>query len=73
MKVLWSDRKVDVRPPPLRTLLFRTMLRALWGQVEGRASTYEGQCKATKRRELKLPWREASPPDYHDDNVDSNK
>ena len=27
----------------------------------------EGRCKATWKREFKLPWREAGPPNHHDD------
>ena len=27
----------------------------------------EGRCKATWKRDFKLPWREAGPPDHHDD------
>ena len=30
----------------------------------------EGRCKATWKRESKLPWREAGPPNHHDDKVD---
>jgi len=33
-------------------------------------SVYEGRCKATWKREFKLPWREAGPPNHHDDKVD---
>ena len=33
----------------------------------------EGSCKATWKRELKLPWREAGPPNHHDDKVDSDQ
>jgi len=29
----------------------------------------QGRCKATWTREFKLPWREAGPPNHHDDNV----
>ena len=32
----------------------------------------EGGCKATWKREFKLPWREAGPPNHHDDKVDSD-
>jgi len=28
-----------------------------------------GRCKATWKREFKLPWREAGPPNHHDDKV----
>ena len=28
---------------------------------------YEGRCKATWKREFKLPWSEAGPPNHHDD------
>jgi len=30
-------------------------------------------CKATWKREFQLPWREASPPNHHDDKVDSDQ
>ena len=33
----------------------------------------EGRCKATWKRESKLPWREAGPPNHHDDKVDSDQ
>ena len=33
----------------------------------------EGGCKATRKREFKLPWREAGPPNHHDDQVDSDQ
>jgi len=31
----------------------------------------KGRCKATWKSEFKLPWREAGPPNQHDDKVDS--
>ena len=33
----------------------------------------EDRCKATWKRELKLPWREAGPPNHYDDKVDSDQ
>ena len=30
-------------------------------------------CEAIWKREFKLPWREAGPPDHHDDTVDSDQ
>ena len=33
----------------------------------------EGRCEATCKREFKLPWREAGPPNHYDDEVDSNQ
>ena len=33
----------------------------------------EGGCKATWKMESMLPWREAGPPDHHDDKVDSDE
>ena len=33
----------------------------------------EGRCKATWKREFKLPWREAVSPNHHDDVVDSDQ
>ena len=32
-----------------------------------------GRCKATWNMEFKLPWREAGPPNHHDDKVDSDQ
>ena len=32
-----------------------------------------GRCKATWKRDSKLPWREASSLDHHDDIVDSDQ
>ena len=40
-------------------------------RVGGRG--WEGRCKATWKREFKLPWREAVPPNHHDDKVDSDQ
>ena len=33
----------------------------------------EGRYKATWKREFKLPWHEAGPPNHHDDKVDSDQ
>ena len=33
----------------------------------------EGRCKATWKKEFKLPWREAGPPNIHDDEVDMDE
>ena len=33
----------------------------------------EGRCKATWKREFKLPWCEAGPPNHLDEKVDSDK
>ena len=33
----------------------------------------EGRCKATEKREIELPWREAGPPNHLDDKVDSDQ
>ena len=33
----------------------------------------EGRRKATWKREFKLPWREAGPPNRYDDEVDSDQ
>jgi len=35
--------------------------------------TSQGRCKATWEKEFKLPWREAGPPNHHDDKVDSDQ
>ena len=34
---------------------------------------FEGRCRATWKREFKLPWREAGPLNDHDDKVDSDQ
>ena len=39
----------------------------------GALGTCEGRYKATRKREFKLPWREAGPPNHHDDKVDSDQ
>ena len=36
-------------------------------------NTKEGKCKATWKREFKLPWCEASAPHHHDEKVDSDQ
>ena len=33
----------------------------------------EGRCNATWKRGFKLPWRDAGPPNHHDDKVDSDQ
>ena len=33
----------------------------------------DGECKATWEREFKLRWREAGPPDHHDNHADSDR
>ena len=59
------------------------------GHLEGRAEDFaflgapplqnvrspvkEGKYKATWKREFKVPWREAGPPNHLDDKVDSNQ
>ena len=43
-------------------------------EVETRVETMPlGRCKATWKREFKLPWREAGPPNHHDVEVDSDQ
>jgi len=39
----------------------------------GQSLCLEGRCKATWKRGLKLSWREADPPNHHDDKVDSDQ
>ena len=35
------------------------------------ALDWDGRCKATWKREFELSWRDAGPPNHHDDKVDS--
>ena len=37
------------------------------------SSTQEGRCEATWKRKFKITWHEASPPNHHDDQVDSDQ
>ena len=41
------------------------------GDTESRHDN--GRYKATWEREFKLPWREAGPPNHHDDEADSDQ
>jgi len=41
--------------------------------ILARMSLYEGRCRATWKTEFKFPWREAGPPNHHDDKVDSDQ
>ena len=38
-----------------------------------KSSRVEFKSKATWKREFKHPWREAGPPNHHDDKVDSDR
>ena len=48
---------------------------SLPGGVPGlaRLRSEEGRCKATWKREFKLLWREAGPPNHRDGKVDSDQ
>ena len=39
----------------------------------GHSSSQQAVCMATWKREFKLPWREAGPPNHHDDKVVSGQ
>ena len=39
----------------------------------GQSTPEKGRYKATWKREFKQPWREAGPPNYFDDKVDSDQ
>jgi len=54
-------------------LLFERKGRAHKQAKKGPASLQEGRCQATWKREFKLLWREAGPPNHHDDKVDSDQ
>jgi hypothetical protein len=47
------------------TVISFSLSTVAWGQ--------EGRCKATWERESKLPWREAGPPNHHDNQADSDQ
>ena len=38
-----------------------------------RGASGVGRCTATWKREFRLPWRKAGPPNHHDDKVDSDQ
>jgi len=42
-------------------------------EIPWRPGLWKGSCKATWKREFKLPWREAGSPNHHDDRVDSDQ
>ena len=41
--------------------------------ADSAASVGGCRCKATSKREFKIPWREAGPPNHHDDKADSDQ
>jgi len=43
------------------------------GGIEIHVQPKEGRCKAAWKKEFKLPWREAGPPNHPDDKVDSDE
>ena len=43
------------------------------GDGPGGGTKKVDRCKATCKREVKLPWREAGPPNHHDDKVVSDQ
>ena len=57
------SRKWQLRARPLRGSPFDSL---------GWVSEFWGGCKATWKREFKLPRREAGPPNHLDDEVDSD-
>ena len=51
---------------------------AAYGAVSFKEATGSGECsvcpgQVTDVAEFKLPWREAGPPNHHDDKVDSDQ
>ena len=57
-----------------RVLLLAMMSTTCFENTDACADTcVEGRCKATWKGKFKLPWREADPPNHHDDNVDSDQ
>ena len=58
---------LNPQPGASRTVLTRS------ASVPPLPLTQEGRCKATWKREFKLPWREAGPPNHHDDKVGSDQ
>jgi len=53
----------------------RKLCQGVWFGVEGlhRVSGFLIRVSDTWKREFKLPWREAGPPNHHDDKVDSDQ
>ena len=44
-----------------------------WSDVWLYGVELEGRCRATKKKEFKLPWREAGPPNHLNDAVNSDQ
>ena len=68
--VSWEDADTAGGEEPVQDALPE---RAGKGCFLARNPQPEGRCKATWKREFKLPWREAGPPNHHDDKVDSDQ
>jgi len=62
---------IYIRPTPRK--LAQTTPSAIATAASICSRGQDGRCKATWKREYKLPWREAGPPNHHDDNVDSDQ
>jgi len=63
----WQNWMVaTLRVTPGLAPVVATFARA-WFPLRG------GRCKATWKRKFKLAWREAGPPNHHDDKVDSDQ
>ena len=44
-----------------------------WERVGEKHGETRCRVSGSEKREFKLPWREASPPNHHDDTVDSDQ
>ena len=78
MVPLSNTDKVTYFWPEISRTSPRSPLCAGRSDLEGVAGirdveTYKGRCKATWKRDLKLPWREAGPLNRLDDKVDSEE
>ena len=52
---------------------YYTPTAAFFPVLKGRYLELKGRYKATWKTKYKLPWREAGPPDHHDDKVVSDQ
>ena len=60
----------DVYGPASRSLVEQGVVREAQCKATG---CQEGRYKAPWKREFKPPWREAGPPNHHNDKVDSDQ
>jgi len=68
----WHEHTQRNDPDHVDVVRFRVAAIGVWGLGFGVGARVWGSRKVDVRR-FKLPWREASAPNHHDDKVDSDQ